>query len=159
MKKRIDNDDGASNIMSTFIMLAITMLISFVLIFASVQSNCINIRNAAKMELNNISARIYADTYHSQREVDLNNYMDTLNFSQLYQNTLRSDFINGLSIRIPLTTSNYSIQNIQLQFSRAAEKINYKMSCDVTFHFQMMGKQYPFTVRQIRLTGSHNIKI
>lgn len=159
MKKLIHNEEGDSNIMSTFIMLAITMLISYVLILSSVQSNCINIRNAAKMELNNISARIYADTYHSQREVDLNNYMDTLNFSQLYQNTLRADFINGLSTRIPLSNGNYSIQNIQLQFSRSAEKIDYQMSCDVTFHFQMMGKQYPFTVKQIHLTGSHNIKI
>lgn len=81
MKKRIHNETGALNIMSTFIVLAVTMLMSFVLLFASVQINCINIRNAAKMELNNISARIYADTYHSQREVDLNNYSDTLNIN------------------------------------------------------------------------------
>lgn len=42
---------------SIFIILAINMLLSFVLLFASVQINCINIRNAAKMELNNVSAR------------------------------------------------------------------------------------------------------
>ena len=43
---------------SIFIILAINMLLSFVLLYASVQINCINIRNAAKMELNNVSARI-----------------------------------------------------------------------------------------------------
>lgn len=48
---------------SIFIILAINMLLSFVLLYASVQINCINIRNAAKMELNNVSARIYADTF------------------------------------------------------------------------------------------------
>ena len=57
MKKRIHDETGALNILSTFIMLAVTMLMSFVLLAASVQINCINIRNAAKMELNNISAR------------------------------------------------------------------------------------------------------
>ena len=36
---------------SIFIILAINMLLSFVLLYASVQINCINIRNAAKMEL------------------------------------------------------------------------------------------------------------
>jgi len=159
MKKRIHNETGALNIMSTFIVLAVTMLMSFVLLFASVQINCINIRNAAKMELNNISARIYADTYHSQREVDLNNYSDTLNINQLYQNKLRADFVNGLATRIPLSNTNYTIQNIQLQYVREPDKITYEISCDVTFHIQMLGNQYPLTIQQIHLTGSHNIKI
>ena len=159
MKKRIHNETGALNIMSTFIVLAVTMLMSFVLLFASVQINCINIRNAAKMELNNISARIYADTYHSQREVDLNNYSDTLNINQLYQNKLRADFVNGLATRISLSNTNYTVQNIQLQYIREPDKITYEMSCDVTFHIQMFGNQYPITIQQILLTGSHIIKI
>ncbi len=37
-----------------FVILAIIMLMSFVLLFASVKINCMNIRNAAKMELNNV---------------------------------------------------------------------------------------------------------
>lgn len=159
MKKRIHNETGALNIMSTFIVLAVTMLMSYVLLFASVQINCINIRNAAKMELNNISARIYADTYHSQREVDLNNYSDILHISQLYQNKLRADFLNGLATRISLSNTNYTVQNIQLQYSREPDKITYEMSCDVTFHIQMFGIQYPITIQQILLTGSHIIKI
>ena len=159
MKKRIYNETGALNIMSTFIVLAVTMLMSFMLLFASVQINCINIRNAAKMELNNISARIYADTYHSQREVDLNNYSDILHISQLYQNKLQADFVNGLATRIPLSNTNYTVQNIQLQYAREPDKITYEMSCDVTFHIQMFGNQYPITIQQILLTGSHIIKI
>ena len=159
MKKRIHNETGALNILSTFIMLAVTMLMSFVLLAASVQINCINIRNASKMELNNISARIYADTYPSQREVDLSYYMDTLNFSQLYQNTLRADFVNGLSTRIPVENEHYSIQNIHLQFSKESDTIRYEMNCDVTFHLQMFGNRYPITLQQIVLTGSHKIKI
>ena len=159
MKKRIHNETGALNIFSTFIVLAVTMLMSFLLLFASVQINCINIRNAAKMELNNISARIYADTYHSQREVDLNNYSDILHISQLYQNKLQADFVNGLAARIPWSNTNYTVQNIQLQYAREHDKITYEMSCDVTFHIQMFGNQYPITIQKILLTGSHIIKI
>ena len=66
---------------SIFIILAINMLLSFVLLYASVQINCINIRNAAKMELNNVSARIYADTFHSQREANLTSYMSDISLS------------------------------------------------------------------------------
>lgn len=55
MKNRIKNERGDLSFFSIFIILAINMLLSFVLLYASVQINCINIRNAAKMELNNVS--------------------------------------------------------------------------------------------------------
>ena len=45
-------------------------LISFLLLYASIRITCINIRNGAKMELNNLSGTIYADTYRSQRETN-----------------------------------------------------------------------------------------
>ena len=77
MKSRIKNERGDMSFFSIFIILAINMLLSFVLLYASVQINCINIRNAAKMELNNVSARIYADTFPSQREANLTSYMST----------------------------------------------------------------------------------
>ena len=84
---------------SIFIILAINMLLSFVLLYASVQINCINIRNAAKMELNNVSARIYADTFHSQREANLTSYMADINLSTAYKNALRAGFIEGMKSR------------------------------------------------------------
>lgn len=159
MRKHIHDETGALNILSVFIMLAVVILMSYILLLATVRINCINIRNAAKMELNNVSARIYADTYHSQRETDLNQYMNTLQFSQLYQNTLKADFVNGLTNKIALSNASYTIQNIQLYFAQEPDKITYEMSCDVTFHIQMFGNQYPITLQQIILTGSHNIKI
>ena len=61
-------------IIFVFVILAINMVLAFVLLFASVKINCMNIRNAAKMELNNVSARIYADTFHSQREANLDSH-------------------------------------------------------------------------------------
>ena len=64
-KKIIRNERGDLSFFTIFVILAITMLMSFLLLFASIKINCINIRNAAKMELNNVSARIYADTFHA----------------------------------------------------------------------------------------------
>ena len=81
MKKNLlKNECGELSYFSVFIILAVNMLLSFLLLFASVKINCINIRNAAKMELNNVSARIYAETFHSQREANLDSYMADLHF-------------------------------------------------------------------------------
>ena len=57
-KKYLKNECGDLSYFTIFVILAINMLLAFVLLFASVKINCINIRNAAKMELNNVSARI-----------------------------------------------------------------------------------------------------
>lgn len=54
MKKNLlKNERGELSYFSVFVILAVNMLLSFLLLFASVKINCINIRNAAKMELNN----------------------------------------------------------------------------------------------------------
>ena len=92
MKSRIKNERGDMSFFSIFLILAINMLLSFVLLYASVQINCINIRNAAKMELNNVSARIYADTFHSQREANLTSYMADINLSTAYKKCLTGRF-------------------------------------------------------------------
>lgn len=63
----------------------------------------INIRNAAKMELNNVSARI---TFHSQREANLDSYMADLHLSSAYQEALRAGFIPAYIIETPQTEGN-----------------------------------------------------
>ena len=143
---------------SIFIILAINMLLSFVLLYASVQINCINIRNAAKMELNNVSARIYADTFHSQREANLNSYMADLHLSSAYQDALRAGFINGLEERIELSNDDYTVSNISLQFHQYSDKIEYVVTCDATFRIRMFGELFPPITQHITLTGSHNTK-
>lgn len=117
MKKNILKDErGDLSYFTIFVVLAINMLLSFMLLFASVKINCINIRNAAKMELNNVSARIYADTFHSQREANLSSYMSDLHLSAAYQNALEAGFINGLEDRIdyPRMTIPYPISVFSL---------------------------------------------
>ena len=109
LKKLWKGEHGDLSFFTVFVILAINMLMAFLLLFASIRIECINIRNAAKMELNNVSARIYADTFHSQREANLDSYMEDLHFSSDYQEALRSDFIQGLADRIPMENEDYSL--------------------------------------------------
>ena len=148
MKSKIKNERGDMSFFSIFIILAINMLLSFVLLNASVQINCINIRNAAKMELNNVSARIYADTFHSQREANLTSY----------KNALRAGFIEGMKSRVKLTNDDYDVENIDLTFRQYSERIEYIASFDITYQIRMFGTSFPPIRRHAELTGSHNTK-
>lgn len=154
-KKIIRNERGDMSFFTTFVILAIIMLMSFVLLFASVKINCMNIRNAAKMELNNVSARIYADTFHSQREANLDSYMADLHLSSSYQEALRAGFINGMEERIQLSNEDYRVENINLQFNQYSDKIEYVVTCDAVFQIHMFGELFPPITQQITLTGSH----
>ena len=148
-KNTIRNERGDMSFFTIFVILAIIMLMSFMLLFASVKINCMNIRNAAKMELNNVSARIYADTFHSQREANLDSYMADLHLSSAYQDALRAGFINGMEERIQLSNEDYRVENISLQ---------YVVTCDAVFQIHMFGELFPPITQHITLTGSHNTK-
>ncbi len=157
-KKILRNERGDMSFFTVFVILTINMVLAFVLLFASVKINCMNIRNAAKMELNNVSARIYADTFHSQREANLDSYMADLHLSSAYQDALRAGFINGMEERIHLSSGDYTVDNISLQFNQYSDKIEYVVTCDATFRIQMFGELFPPITQHITLTGSHNTK-
>lgn len=157
-QKLIQNERGELSFLTISIILAVIMLLSFLLLFASVKVNCINIRNAVKMELNNVSARIYADTFHSQREANLDSYIADLHLSTAYQEALRAGFIRGLEKRIQLSNDDYVISNISLSFHQYSDKIEYVASCDAVFRIRMFGKLFPPITQHITLTGSHNTK-
>ena len=157
-KNTIRNERGDMSFFTIFVILAIIMLMSFVLLFASVKINCMNIRNAAKMELNNVSARIYADTFHSQREANLDSYMADLHLSSAYQDALRTGFINGMEERIQLSNEDYRVENISLQFNQYSDKIEYVVDCDAVFQIHMFGELFPPITQHITLTDSHNTK-
>ena len=145
MKSRIKNERGDMSFFSIFIILAINMLLSFVLLYASVQINCINIRNAAKMELNNVRA-------------NLTSYMADINLSTAYKNALRAGFIEGMKSRVKLTNDDYDVENIDLTFHQYSEKIEYVASFDITYQIRMFGTSFPPIRRHAELTGSHNTK-
>ena len=143
---------------SIFIILAINMLLSFVLLYASVQINCINIHNAAKMELNNLSGTIYADTYRSQRETNFEEYLNTLYSSSDYADMLEATVAGGLDSKIPLSTEDYKVSNISLEFNVEDGRVEYIFYCDVEFYVRMFGHSYPAITQRVELTGYHNTK-
>lgn len=159
MKKLLRNDRGDMSFTTCFVMVALVMLISFLLLFFSVQINCINIRNGIKMELNNLTASIYADTYRSQRETDMGEYIRTLYSSGSYTRQLEQAVEDGLSEKVSLETDDYRIRNIHLEFSQdSGDQIAYILTCDAEFYVTMFGNRYPAITKEIRLTGHHNTK-
>ena len=80
LKQPLRNERGEITFFACFFVVGIVMLISFLLLYASIRITCINIRNGAKMELNNLSGTIYADTYRSQRETNFEEYLNLPSF-------------------------------------------------------------------------------
>lgn len=159
VKKLLRNKGGDVAFITVFIIVAIVMLISFLLLFASVKINCINIKNGVKMELNNLTASIYKDIYRSQRESNLSAYVNTLYASSSYKQQLEQNFIAGLEDKIELGNEDYRLTNIRLEFRQdGSEKIEYIFTCDAEFYITMFGNQYPAIIQQIILTGHHNTK-
>ena len=158
MRKLWKNERGDISIFSCFFVTGIVMLVSFLLLFASVKINCINIRNGVKMELNNLSASIYADTYRSQRESNFSEYLQTLYQSGSFTRSLEQSVEDGLEAKMPLETDDYRIKNIRLSFSVVGDRIEYEFRCDADFYIYMFGSRYPVITQDIRLTGYHNTK-
>lgn len=158
LNKTLKNDHGDINFFTCFFIVFTVMLISFVLLYASIRINCINIRNGAKMELNNLSATIYADTYRSQRETNFSEYIRTLYSSTSYTKQLEQIVLDGLASKVELSNDDYTIKNIQLEFKYINDRIEYIFSCEAEFYITMFGNQYPTITQKIRLTGYHNTK-
>lgn len=109
LKQPLRNERGEITFFACFFVVGIVMLISFLLLYASIRITCINIRNGAKMELNNLSGTIYADTYRSQRETNFEEYLNTLYSSSDYTDMLEATVAGGLDSKIPLSTEDYKV--------------------------------------------------
>ena len=158
VRARLENEKGEITYYACFFIVGIVMLISFLLLYSSVRINCINIKNGAKMELNNLSAIIYADTYRSQREANFNEYLRTLYSSASYTEQLEEMVANGLASKVELWNNDYRIRNIRLSFNVISGKIEYTFTCDAEFYINMFGTRFPTITQRIELTGYHNTK-
>lgn len=158
IKRILRNERGDLTVFSIFVVLAINMIIAFVMLYASVEINCMNIRNGAKMSLNNLSASIYSDTFRSQRESNLSEYWNTLYSSRSYTRQLEQMVQGNLAEKIELSNNNYNVKNIHLTFQQEPDRIQYVFSCDVEFYIRMFGGSYPTVSRHIELTGYHITK-
>ena len=158
LRRPLRNERGEITFFACFFVVGVVMLISFLLLYASIRINCINIRNGAKMELNNLSALIYADTYRSQRETNFSEYLNKLYSSSSYTAALEDTVQDGLANKIPLSTDDYEISNIRLKFDVTGNRVEYVFSCDAKCYIRMFGQSYPTITQRIELTGYHNTK-
>lgn len=158
VRRMLRNDRGELSIFSCFFVMGIVILISFLLLYASIRITCINIRNGAKMELNNLSASIYADTYRSQRETNFSEYLNTLYSSSSYTQMLEDTVTEGLAEKVALSTKDYRIRDIRLEFSVDGDRVEYVFSCYADFYIVMFGHSHPTITQRIELTGYHNTK-
>lgn len=143
LKQPLRNERGEITFFACFFVVGIVMLISFLLLYASIRITCINIRNGAKMELNNLSGTIYADTYRSQRETNFEEYLNTLYSSSDYTDMLEATVAGGLDSKIPLSTEDYKVSDISLDFNVENGRVEYIFYCDVEFYVRMFGHSYP----------------
>lgn len=139
LKQPLRNERGEITFFACFFVVGIVMLISFLLLYASIRITCINIRNGAKMELNNLSGTIYADTYRSQRETNFEEYLNTLYSSSDYTDMLEATVAGGLDSKIPLSTEDYKVSDISLEFNVEDGRVEYIFYCDVEFYVRMFG--------------------
>ena len=154
LKQPLRNERGEITFFACFFVVGIVMLISFLLLYASIRITCINIRNGAKMELNNLSGTIYADTYRSQREANFEEYLNTLYSSSDYTDMLEATVAGGLDSKIPLSTEDYKVSNISLEFNVEDGRVEYIFYCDVEFYVQMFGHSYPATLLLVSDTSN-----
>ena len=139
LRRPLCNERGEITFFACFFVVGVVMLIS-------------------KMELNNLSATIYADTYRSQRETNFEEYLRTLYSSNDYTEMLEATVAGGLAEKIPLSTEDYEVSDISLEFNVVGDRVEYIFYCDVEFYVRMFGHNYPTITQRVELTGYHNTK-
>lgn len=96
------------------------------------------------MELNNLSATIYADTYRSQRETNFEEYLRTLYSSRDYTEMLEATVAGGLAEKVPLSTDDYTVSDISLEFNVVGDRVEY------IFYPYVVSSSYSFAYMPVR---------
>ena len=72
---------------------------------------------------------------------------------------LEATVAGGLAEKIPLSTDDYTVSDISLEFNVVGDRVEYIFYCDVDFYVRMFGHSYPTITQRVELTGYHNTKI
>lgn len=158
MKIYLSRDNGDTTINAVFLILILNMLTAFLLLFVSVQIQCANIRNCAKISLNNLSAIIAEDTYRAMREGNMEEYEKICSASQEYKTYLKRTFDSNLLQHLRLETEDYRITSNRLEIHQRDDRIEFAFVCTVQLRISMFGRQYEPITRNVTLTGYHNTK-
>ena len=133
LHRPLRNERGEITFFACFFVVGVVMLISFLLLYASVRITCINIRNFEE-------------------------YLRTLYSSRDYTEMLEATVAGGLAEKVPLSTDDYTVSDISLEFNVVGDRVEYIFYCDVDFYVRMFGHSYPTITQRVELTGYHNTK-
>ena len=75
-----------------------------------------------------------------------------------YTEMLEATVAGGLAEKIPLSTEDYEVSDISLEFNVVGDRVEYIFYCDVEFYVRMFGHSYPTITQRVELTGYHNTK-
>ena len=101
---------------------------------------------------------LYQHPQRSQRETNFEEYLNTLYSSSDYTDMLEATVAGGLDSKIPLSTEDYKVSDISLDFNVEDGRVEYIFYCDVEFYVWMFGHSYPAITQRVELTGYHNTK-
>ena len=152
------NRRASTQIFTAIMVLVFAMIISAVMYVAYVQIQTTNIRNAMKTGLSNLAYTISEDTYTALRESNFDEYADRLTRSSSYRTQLEETYRADVANTVPLSTSEYEITDISLDFTVEGKKIRYTCTCDVTFYVNIFGNTVPAEVTSVEISGSHTAK-
>ena len=111
-----------------------------------------------KTGLANLAYTISEDTYTALRISDFDEYADRLTSQNSYRTKLEKTYREDVAKTIPLTSSEYEITGITLDFTVSGKKIRYTCTCDVTFYVNIFGNTIPARVKSVTVSGSHTAK-
>ena len=154
----IRNKRASSPIFTAIMVLVFAMIISAVMYVAYVQIQTTNIRNAMKTGLSNLAYTISEDTYTALRETNFDEYADRLTRTSSYKAMLEETYRADIASTVPLSSLEYEITDISLDFSVEGKKIRYTCTCDVTFYVNIFGNTVPAEVTSVEISGSHTAK-
>lgn len=154
----IRNKRASALVFTSIIVLVFAMIISAVMYVAYVSVQTTVIRNAMMTGLANLAYKISEDTYTALRVSDFDEYADRLTSQSSYRTKLEKTYREDVAKTIPLTSSEYEITGITLNFTVSGKKIRYTCTCDVTFYVNIFGNTIPARVKSVTVSGSHSAK-
>ena len=152
------NKRASALVFTSIIVLVFSMIISAVMFVAYVGIQTTVIRNAMKIGLANLAYTISEDTYTALRVSDFDEYADQLTSRSDYRAKLEKTYREDVAKTIPLTSNEYEITGIALDFTVSGKKIRYTCTCDVTFYVNIFGNTIPSRVKSVTVSCSHTAK-
>ena len=158
MTEFLRNKRASALVFTAVIVLVFAMIISAVMYVAYVNIQITVIRNAMKTGLSNLAYTISEDTYTALRVSDFDEYADRLTSRSSYCAKLEKTYREDVAKTIPLTSSEYEITGITLDFIVSGKKIRYTCTCNITFYVDVFGNTIPAKVKSVTVSGSHTAK-